>query len=88
MPTSVVRRFLQKLAKPANEIVAHFVLSILTILALAGTEFILWVLNIDNKMIPLFGITLGEWMFDLDLISATLINAVGIIKALIVLWKA
>jgi hypothetical protein len=88
MPTSTVWTFIGRLAGPANEIAAHFVLSVMAILALAGTELLLRLLGIDNRMIPLTGVTLGDWMFDLDVVSATLINAVGMFRGAIVLWKA
>jgi hypothetical protein len=78
----------RRLAEPANEIAAHFILSVMAIVALAGTELLLRLLGIDNRRIPLVGITLADWMFDLDLVSATLINAVGMIRAVNVLWKA
>lgn len=77
-----------KLAKPAIEIVAHFVLTLIVILAIAGTEYTLGLLHLSARMVPFFKITVSDWLFDLDCVSATLINAVGMIKAVIVLWRS
>jgi hypothetical protein len=84
----VLKGLQRKLAKPTNEIAAHFVVSVMALGALAATDLVVRVMGIGVRTLPFVSITLSDWMFDLDLVSATVVNAVGTIKAVIVLWKA
>jgi len=43
---------------------------------------------LDGKEIPWVNITLGDWMFYLEVIAATAILAVGIFKAVLAIRKA
>ena|SRR5215213_7818548 len=73
------------LAYPAALLTVHFLVSVLAIVTLALTEALLHVLRLDGKTIPLSGITLGDWRFDLKVIAASVINISGIIEALLIL---
>ena len=76
------------LIEPAYEIAAHFILSVMAILAIAGTDLLLSLLGLGVRTLPFVTITLSDWMFDLDLVSATLVNVMGMIRAVIVLWTS
>jgi hypothetical protein len=43
---------------------------------------------LDGKEIPWINITLGDWMFYLEVTAATAILAVGIFKAVLAIGKA
>ena len=74
--------------RPAvEELVAHLLVTLLTILSLAVVEWLLGVLHLEHRHLPGTGVTLSDWMFCLDVIAVTLINAVGVYRALrVVLW--
>ena len=80
--TGVVHPYLAKLIKAAAEIVAHFFITVMSLLGIAGTGLVLDLLGLTSKTIPLTNLTLGEWIFMLEIISATLINVVGIYKSI------
>jgi hypothetical protein len=77
-----------KLEVPATEIIVHFVVTVLSVLSIALIELLLRVAGLDGKEIPLVNITLGDWMFYLEVIAATAILAVGIFKAVLAIRKA
>jgi hypothetical protein len=85
-------RFRAKLIAPVSEIASHFVLTVLVILSIGGTEATLGLFHLSGRLVPffgqVFGITASDWLFALDLVSATLINVVGIYKAVVVLWRS
>jgi hypothetical protein len=73
--------------KPAvQELIVHFVITILTILSLEGVEKALEILGLDQRTIY-HEVTFAEWMFYLDLAAVTGINIVGVLRALIVVFK-
>jgi hypothetical protein len=76
------------LAEPVYEMAAHFILSVIAILAIAVTDLLLSRLGLGVRTVPFVSITLSDWMFDLDVVSATLVNVVGMIRAVIVLWTS
>jgi hypothetical protein len=76
-----------KVRGPADELIAHFLITVMSILAIAGVGCLVQLIHLDGKTIPLMGISLGEWFFDLDVVAATFINAAGIFKAVKVAWK-
>jgi hypothetical protein len=78
-----LRSYSIRLAKAAGEIVAHFLITVLSLLAIAGTSFLMDLLGLTQKPIPLVGITLGEWMFILEITTATIINLFGIYKCIV-----
>lgn len=79
--------FLLRLARAVGELIAHFCLSVISLLTIAGTAFILRYLHLDSKAIPLLGLSLGDWTFLSEVASATLINLVGMIRAVIAYWE-
>lgn len=80
--TGVVPTYLSKLIRAASEILAHFLITVMSLLGIAGTGVVLDLLRLTSKTIPLTNLTLGEWIFILEVISATLINVVGIYKSI------
>jgi hypothetical protein len=77
-----------KLEVPATEIIVHFVVTVLSVLSIALIEILLRLVGLDGKEIPWVNITLGDWMFYLEVIAATAILAVGIVKAVLAIGKA
>ena len=76
--------YLQRLGNAAGEFFAHLILTLMALGTVAVTAFVLKLLGLDLKVIPILNITLGQWMFDMDVVAATLINMVGLVKALVV----
>jgi hypothetical protein len=85
-----------RLRDPVAEIVVHLVVTVLTVLSIWIIERLLILIRLDGKDMPgaalLFqwlGITtLGEWMFFLEVVAATVIIATGIAKAFVALVKS
>jgi hypothetical protein len=84
---TLLSEFIDKLKLPAIEVAVHFVVTVLAVVSIALTEQLLHALGMDGKIIPAMGLPLGEWMFMLEVAAATVIIAVGVIKAAIALWK-
>jgi hypothetical protein len=74
--------YFTRLGRAAGEIVAHFVITVMSLLGIAGTGVVLDFLGLSSKTIPLTSLSLGEWIFTLEVVSATLINLVGIYKSI------
>jgi len=73
--------------KPAaQEIIVHFLVTILTILSLLGIEVFLEVVHLAGKEI-MAKFTFSDLMFDLDLLAVVVINVVGVFKALKVVYR-
>jgi hypothetical protein len=91
-PVSPATKFLtdvwNRLEVPVGDIVVHSVVTVLSILSIAGIELLLHCVKLDGKSIPLTNITLSEWMFFLEILAATLIILVGIVKAVARLVKS
>jgi len=84
-----------RLREPLVEILVHFVVSILSVLSIASVEFLLYAVHLDDKAIPIFQwlglnfvITLSDWMLMLEVLAATVVNGVGIVKAILVLVRS
>jgi hypothetical protein len=84
----ILKGLRRKLTKPTNEIAAHFLVSAMALIAIALIDQLLSLLGLGIKPLPLIRIPFNEWMFGLDIISATAVNVVGTIKAVLVLWEA
>jgi hypothetical protein len=80
--------FREKIVGPICDLAAHFLVTIVAISCIAGTEWILDLYKLGSNDIPFVHIRLADWMFDMEVISATLINAIGIIKAVRVVWSS
>jgi hypothetical protein len=81
------RNLWSKIAQPICELTAHFIITVFSISFIAGTEWILILYKLGATNVPLLGITLSQWMFDLEIFSATIINGIGIIKAAKAAWS-
>ena len=84
-----------RLREPLVEILVHLLVSILSVLSIALVEFLLYVVHLDGKAIPIFQwlglnvlVTLSDWMLMLEVVAATVINGVGIGKAIVVLVRS
>jgi hypothetical protein len=88
-----------KLKEPVVEIVVHLVVTFLSVLSIALIEVLLIIFRLDGKEMPgsalLFrwlGVeataTLGDWMFLLEVVAATVIIVIGIGKACYALVKS
>jgi hypothetical protein len=88
-----------KLKEPVVEIVVHLVVTILSVVSIALIEGLLIIFRLEDKKMPgsallfqLLGVettaTLGDWMFLLEVVAATVIIVIGIGKACYVLVKS
>ena len=77
-----------KLEVPAAEIVVHLGVTVLSVLSIALIEWLLHVLGLDDRKIPWTEFKLSDWMFDLEMLAATTIIIVGIIKATVAASRA
>lgn len=77
-----------RLELPVVEIILHFIVTVLSILTIAGIELVLYVVGLDGRQIPLVKITLGELMFVLEVVAAGAIIFVGITKAVLALVRS
>jgi hypothetical protein len=77
-----------KVEVPVTEIVAHLVVTALSIISIVAIELLLIFVKLDGKYIPHTNITLRDWMFDLEVLAATLIILVGIVKAVLALARS
>jgi len=77
-----VQTYVAKLVRAVSELIAHFIITVVSLLGIAGTGLILDFLGLSSKHIPLTGLSLGEWIFILEVVSATLINFIGIYKSI------
>jgi hypothetical protein len=82
-----------RLEQPLADIIVHFVVSFLSVLSIASLELMLHIAGLDGKAIPgtqlmlkWLGantqITLSDWMIVLEVAAVTVINIVGIYRAL------
>jgi hypothetical protein len=74
-----------RLALPVALVVAHLAITVLALLSLAVTEWLLRNIGIDGKIIPGTNMKLGNWISDLEVFAATVIIIAGAIEALVVL---
>jgi hypothetical protein len=88
LPLSVLRAFLIRLEEPVMVLAAHFVLTVCLILFVEATELLLALFHLENRQIPLIQLTLSEWMFDLDVLIASVVMVVGAARAVVALWRA
>jgi hypothetical protein len=93
-----LRRFVEdtlwpQLQQPVADILEHLALTLLSILSIRFIELVLYVARLDGKVIPgtqpvlqRLGfnteVTLGDWLFVLEVIAATTIIMVGIYRAI------
>lgn len=77
-----------RLEIPIAEIVVHAIVTILSVLSIALTERTIHLVGLDAKVIPHTPITLSEWMFYFEILAATLINLIGIAKAVAALVRS
>ena len=68
---NVLKGLRRNLTKPTNELAAHFVVSVMALVAIALTDHVVSLLGIGLRTLPFAKITLTDCMFDLDKISAT-----------------
>ena len=67
---------------------AHFVVTVLLIVFIEATELLLTLFHLENRQVPLVNVTLSEWMFDLDVLVASVVMIVGAVRAVTSLWRA
>ena len=81
-----MKEFLEKLwakiEQPIVELTAHFLVSLCTIAFISLTELVLRALSLDKWVMPVIGMALSEWLFDLDIVAASLILIIGMFRAL------
>jgi hypothetical protein len=87
---SLVRQFFveivwARLALPAGLVSVHLIVSILAIGSLGLLDWFVRIIRIDQSTIPHFHITLGEWILDLEVLSASVVIIAGVVEALAVL---
>src|SRR5689334_17945688 len=78
---SIVSSLAEKLEEPLTELIAHFVVTVCALVFIALTDFLLHLLHIDERLVPLTGITLSSWMFAMDVLTVSLVLTVGLLKA-------
>ena len=67
---------------------AHFVVTVCVIVFIELTELLLGVFHLESRPVPLLHVTLSDWMFDMDVLTASIVMLVGAVKAVKELWKA
>jgi hypothetical protein len=81
-----------RLKEPVLEIVVHLAVTVLSVLSIAVIELLLYILHVGGETIPgtallsqrlglQTGVTLNDWMLVLEVVAATAIIVVGLIKA-------
>ncbi|PZM08073.1 hypothetical protein CPY51_30485 [Rhizobium tubonense] len=75
-------RVLQKFVEPFIELFNHFLLTISALCFMAGTEIALRLLHFQEKVIPIFGITLESWLFFMEVFTVTFVLFHGLWRAL------
>jgi hypothetical protein len=84
----LVTRVAPRLELPAAEIIVHLIVTLASVGSIAIVELALSGVGLSGKAIPKTGLTLGELMFFLEVAAATLIIAIGVIKAAIALIRS
>lgn len=84
----LVNKLWPGLEKPLVEIILHFIITLLSILTIAGIDGVLHFIGLEGKRIPIIQVSLGDWMFWLEILAATAIIVVGIGKAIIALVRS
>lgn len=87
LPPSL-RAFWARLEEPVMVLAAHFVVTVLLIVFIEATELLLTLFHLENRQVPLVNVTLSEWMFDLDVLVASVVMIVGAVRAVTSLWRA
>lgn len=82
------KKLLPRLELPAAEIILHLIVTVLSILSIAGIEGLLRLSGLDRRLIPATTIQLGDWMFGLEVVAATAIILIGIGKAIYALLRS
>jgi hypothetical protein len=77
----------QEVRRPVVIIAGHLIVTVAAILSLAFVEFVLALLHYDRREIPFLGITLSDWLFDMDVVAASAIILIGILKGSLALWR-
>ena len=77
-----------RLELPAAEIIVHLIVTLASVVSIAIVDLALWLLGLSDKEIPRTGITLGDLMFYMEVVAASLIILVGVIKAVIALVRS
>ncbi|MCI0599002.1 MAG: hypothetical protein L0Y50_02685 [Beijerinckiaceae bacterium] len=99
-----LRRFLEdalwpRLEIPLAEIIVHVVVTFFAILSIGLIELVLYLVHLDGRVIPGSGVvcqwlgvneevTLGELMLALEVLAASGIIVVGIVKAVVALGRS
>ena len=74
-----------RLELPLGLLLVHCVVSVCAVASIALTELVLRALGLDGKAIPGYNVTLGSWMFDLEIFAASAILIAGILEAGIII---
>jgi hypothetical protein len=77
-----------RLELPAAEIIVHLIVTVASLVSIEIVDLVLSIFGLSSKEIPKTGITLGEFMFYLEVTAASFIILVGIVKAVIALIRS
>lgn len=77
-----------RLEVPITEIVAHLIVTASSILSISLIEALLHAMGLDDRLVPGTTLSLSVWMFGLEVLAATGIISVGVMKALIALVRS
>jgi hypothetical protein len=77
----------KRLEEPLMVLVVHFIIAICGIVFIELTEKLLELLHLESRPVPLIHVTLSDWMFDIDVLTASIVMLVGSVKAAIEPWK-
>ena len=78
----------QKFRPAFEELIVHFLITVVTLASLAGVEWTVEALHLAEKVIPKTELRFSDWMFYLDALAVTVINVVGVYKALRVVLRS
>jgi len=76
-----------RLELPVAHILVHLAVTVLSVLSMAVSEGLVYILGWEAREIPGVGVTYTDWLRILEILAATGIISVGIVRAVIALWK-
>jgi hypothetical protein len=72
-------------ALPSALIVVHLVVTILAVLSIASMGWIVQIMGLEGRLVPGSDATLGNWLFDLEIIASVTIIIAGMLEAVVII---
>jgi|SRR5271166_2343998 len=74
-----------RLALPLALLLVHFAVLLIALASLAVTGMVMRLMGIEEKIIPGYHTTLGDWMLYLEISASSVIIIAGVFEALVLL---